>query len=172
MREPVIVGSVLYGADQAVMEWVINKVPIMMGRTPHNAFCALGVVRRGNLVGGVVFSNYRPGIDIEISIAATTPAWLFPDTLVRLYDYPFQQLGLPRMSAIISRKNKRCRELAEGVGWKLEGVSRRNYDGRNDACIYGLFKHELRIKGRGQIYTSGNVIPVSPVSNMQEGAAA
>lgn len=119
-----------------------------MGRTPHNAFSALGIVRRGRLVAGVVFHNYRPGIDIEVSIAAVHPSWALPQTMQRLFDYPFVQLGVPRLSCIIGRKNKRCRKFAEGFGWRLEGVSRKNYDGKQDACIYGMFKSELKIGNR------------------------
>lgn len=150
MTQPVVVGSVLYGADAAVLKWVADHVPVLMGRAPNNAFAALGVIRRGTLVAGVVFHNYRPGIDMEISIAATDPLWMLPDTLQRLFDYPFEQLKVPRLSCIIGRKNKRCRKMSEGIGWRLEGVSRKNYDGQQDACIYGMFKSELRIRPRAK----------------------
>jgi RimJ/RimL family protein N-acetyltransferase len=142
----VIVGSVLYGADKQVLEWVTKHVPVLMGRPPGNAFSALGVIRKGQIVAGAVFHNYRPGIDIEVTIAATDPSWAMPSTLRRLFTYPFDQLSVPRMTCVIGRKNKRCRRFSEGIGWKLEGVSRKNYDGVQDACIYGMFPTDLKVR--------------------------
>lgn len=144
MTEPTIVGSVLYGADAKVCEWVGERVPVLMGRAPHNAFAALGVVRRERMAAGVVFHNYRPGIDIEVSIAADDPSWAHPAILRRLFSYPFNQLGVIRLTCIIGRKNKRCRRFSEGLGWKLEGVVRRAYDGHQDACLYGMLRQDAR----------------------------
>jgi RimJ/RimL family protein N-acetyltransferase len=148
MTQSVVVGSVLYGADKQVLEWVAANVPVLMGRDPASAFAALGVVRHGKLVAGVVFHNYRPGVDMEVTIAASSPLWMLPNTLRRLFDYPFEQLKVPRLTCVIGKKNKRCRKMAEGIGWRLEGTSRKNYDGVQDAIIYGMFKNELKIKPR------------------------
>ncbi len=138
MTEPVVVGSVLYGADAEVCQWVGERVPVLVGRAPHNAFAALGVVRRGAMAAGVVFHNYRPGIDIEVSLAADDPSWAHPAILRRLFSYPFTQLG------VIGRKNKRCRRFCEGLGWKLEGVVRRAYDGKEDAILMGMLPGDCR----------------------------
>lgn len=144
MSEPVIVGSVLYGADAAVVDWVSQRVPVLGGRAPHNSSAALGVVRKGQLVAGVVFHNYRAGIDIEVSLAADSPSWAHPAILRRLFGYPFNQLGVVRLTCIVGRKNKRCRRFSEGLGWKLEGVVRRAYDGREDACLYGMLREDAK----------------------------
>jgi RimJ/RimL family protein N-acetyltransferase len=144
LTEPLIVGSVLYGADAKVCEWVAQRVPVLVGRAPHNTFAALGVVRRDQIAAGVVFHNYRPGIDMEVSIAADDPAWAHPAILRRLFSYPFNQLGVIRLTCIVGRKNKRCRRFSEGLGWKLEGVVRRAYDGKEDAVLYGMLPSDCR----------------------------
>lgn len=138
LATPMIVGSVLYGADAKVCEWVAQRVPVLMGRAPSNAFAALGVVRHEKIAAGVVFHNYRSGVDIEVSIAADDPSWAHPAILRRLFAYPFHQLGVVRLTCIVGRKNKRCRRFSEGLGWKLEGVHPKAYDGKEDACSYGM----------------------------------
>lgn len=119
-------------------------MPVLMGRAPHNAFAALGVVRRGKIAAGVVFHNYRPGIDLEVSLAADDPSWAHPAILRRLFAYPFHQLGVVRLTCIIARKNKRCRRFSEGLGWKLEGTHRKAYDGKDDAMSYGMLPSDCR----------------------------
>lgn len=148
MTEPVIVGSVLYGADAEVCAWVADRVPVLVGRAPHNAFAALGVVRRGQIAAGVVFHNYRAGIDIEVSLAADDPSWAHPAILRRLFSYPFHQLGVIRLTSIVARKNKRCRKFCIGLGWKLEGVVRKAYDGKDDAVLYGMLEQDARFLER------------------------
>jgi RimJ/RimL family protein N-acetyltransferase len=50
------------------------------------------------------------------------------------------------MTAIIKKRNRRCRKLAEGLGFKLEGVMRKGApDG--DLFFYGLLKDEY-MKGK------------------------
>lgn len=141
---PEIVGSVLYGADEYVSAWAAKRLEVVLGGRRPDVQVALGVVRGGNLAAAFLFSNYRTGIDIEVSVAADNADWCRPATLRRLFDYPFRQLNLPRMTSIVARDNKRCRKLCEGIGWKIEGVARKAYDGRKDAIIYGMLREEAR----------------------------
>lgn len=143
---PVVIDGVLYGFDREVAAWVAERVPVMTGRSVGQATAALGVIRGGKIVAGLTFQNYREGVDIEVSLAADSPRWAHPATLRRLFRYPFVQLGLPRLTCITARKNKRARKLIEGMGWKLEGKCRRAYDGVQDAMIYGMLADDCRFK--------------------------
>ncbi len=145
-----IQGSVLYGADAEVCEWVAQRVPVLVGRAPANTSSALGVVRHGRIAAGLVFHNYRPKIDIEVTLAADSPAWAHPAILRRLFSFPFYQLQVARLTCVVSRKNKRCRKLVEGMGWRLEGTIRRAYDGHTDAMIYGMLPSECRFLERAE----------------------
>lgn len=147
-----VVDHVLYGMDQEVSAWVAERVPVLAGRAAagDGASAALGVVRGERIIAGIVFRNYRSGVDIEVDLAAEDPRWAFPVTLRRLFRYPFVQLGLPRITCIVSAANARCRELCEGrpgkpgLGWKHEGTARRAYDGTNDALIFGMLREDCR----------------------------
>jgi hypothetical protein len=52
---PVIVGSILIGADEMVSAMVAARIP----HVSFDRYTALGVVRRGALIGGAVYHNYR-----------------------------------------------------------------------------------------------------------------
>jgi RimJ/RimL family protein N-acetyltransferase len=136
----VIVGSVLFGADEIVLPLVKSRLPIEFGPC-----VALGVVRRGALIGGVVYHGYRPDDgDINVSAAFDRPDWAYPQTLRTLFAYPFVQLGCERITAVVARKNKRSRKLIEGLGFKLEGVARRAFGRKDDAILYGLLRRDCR----------------------------
>ena len=141
-----IVGSILLGADDLVSELVASRIPYMRNHS-FGPCTALGVVRRGVLIGGAVYHNYV-GHDVQVSIAFDSPGWALPGTLRALFDYPFNQLGCARMTALIGRSNKKSRKITEGLGFKLEGVHRKGLDGSEDAISYGMLKeHCPWIKG-------------------------
>lgn len=150
MTSPVIVGSILIGADDLVSEMVRSRIPQMRDRS-FGECTALGVVRRGVLVGGWVYHRYR-GFDVMISAAFDRPGWALPGTVRALFEYPFHQLGCERISAWTGKKNRKARKALEDLGFVLEGVCKRGYDGVEDACMYGLLKQDCRwLKGREDV---------------------
>lgn len=144
-----IVGSVLYGADEQVGEMVASMIPHVgpggfgirdaTGRLPYTA---LGVVRSGFLLGGVVFHNFKPedGI-IEMSGASSRADWLRPSTLRRLFSYPFVQLGCVNLITITGRKNMRARKIDEFLGFRLVGIIHRRNE---DAALYEMPRSRCR----------------------------
>lgn len=142
MSQPYMVGPVLFGADDLVRAFVQARIP----EARDNGFgpsTALGVVRDGKLLGGVVYSNFN-GHDIHASYAFDSPAWASKAVLRILFGYPFNQLGVVRMTAVIGRKNKHARKMIERLGFKLEGVHPLAADGRQDAISYGLRRDKCR----------------------------
>src|SRR5689334_17844169 len=111
---PAVVGSILIGADALVGGLVKSRIPHMRGREwgPHTA---LGVVRRGKLVGGVVYHGYR-GFDVQISAAFDEIGWALPGTLRALGAYPFLDLKVERVTVITGRKNRKARKVLCDLG--------------------------------------------------------
>jgi hypothetical protein len=142
VTQPAIYGSVLVGADELVGEMVKSRIPFMRGKEwgPHTA---LGVVRNGQLVGGVVYHCYR-GFDIQMSCAFDRVGWALPGTVRALFDYPFNQLGCRRVTSVVGRKNKKARKLLTDLGFMLEGTHKHDLDGIEDAFSYGLLKEQCR----------------------------
>ena len=109
--------------------------------TPINA-AALGAVRNGVLIGGVVYTNYR-GCDIEMLAAAESPRWITRAHLDAFFGYPFRQLGCLRVTAIIEKRNKHARKFVERLGFYHEGTHPKAMDGRT-ALTYGMLRKYCR----------------------------
>src|SRR5512139_1266008 len=135
---PAVVGSILIGADELVGEMVKSRIPHMRGKD-WGHYTALGVILNGVLVGGVVFNNYR-GFDIHMSAAFDRPGWARRGVLRALCSYPFNDLGVRRVSAITGRKNKKAKKTLIDLGFVFEGVARKGLDGVDDAFCYSMLR--------------------------------
>jgi RimJ/RimL family protein N-acetyltransferase len=134
--------SLVLGHDAEVAAWVAARIPV---RVSFEKCAAIGVAVDGKLIAGAVFTNYRElahGKDIEVSFAADSPRWATRQNIRSIFSYPFTQLNCVRLTTIVSRKNKRARKLDVGLGFKLEGMVRKGYDGKYDAAVYGMLRSE------------------------------
>jgi len=147
-----LVGSILIGADELVGELVKARIPCMQGKS-WGPYTALGVVRRGTLLGGGGYHNYQK-FDIQLSCAFDQVGWALPKTLRALFDYPFNALHCVRVTCVVGRKNEKARKLLLDLGFKLEGVRRKALDGREDEIDYGLLKEDCRWIHGQEINTS------------------
>lgn len=129
--------------DPRLLEWLALKIPYF---TATEGAQAVGVVRKGELVGVVAYSNFLPPSDtwsgdVELSCAATTPRWFTRQVGEVLLGLPFRQFGVGRLTLRIARKNKRARRFVEGLGFKQEGVMRHALK-RGDIILYGLTRKD------------------------------
>lgn len=132
--------KLLYGCDENVSEWVAQRIPHMP--TGFKDAKAIGVVSNDQLIGAIVFHEYRVN-DIQISVASISKRWLSKSILNAFFSYPFLQLGCDRVTSFIPKKNKQTREFVEGIGFKEEGNIRRGF--LDDDCIvYGMLYEECK----------------------------
>jgi hypothetical protein len=88
----------------------------------------------GDIIGGVLWSSYKAGQDVTMTIAADVAHHPSMYRLfVPIFDYPFNVLKVPHVSAEIEVDNKASRRLAEWVGFRPYGVKR-----QTSICLYGL----------------------------------
>jgi RimJ/RimL family protein N-acetyltransferase len=133
------------GNDDFYANWVSDQFPGGNGFKPCTT---IGVKKDGGVVGAVVFNNFRKlSRDIHLTVAGTESGWLRRGLIREIANYVFMQLGCIRLTVTMSKKNKRARKLAEGVGFVYEGKIRRGFDGINDAVIYGMLFKECRWLG-------------------------
>lgn len=99
------------------------------------------VIETDDLVAGVaVLNDYRPGNNIELTVAAVGP-WSIGD--VRgVARYCFDRCR--RITARTKVTNTRAIKMLEVLGFKQEGVMRQYFDGE-DAMVFGLLRSEQRI---------------------------
>lgn len=106
-------------------------------------FEAIAVLQGDKLVAGILYYSYF-GTSINLSLASDTPRAANKTVFKAMLGYPFKQLGCKRVNALIRKGNKRSRRLAEGLGFKLEGVLRKSAPDGKDLCIYGLLDTEYQ----------------------------
>lgn len=147
-----------------VSAWVAGQIPHMFGDGFGPAAVAIGVVdRNGQGVGGVVFTDYLPKVgNIQLSFAATRANWLTKRLITAILRYPFRQLGVQRLTAVVPPSATNATQFLTRMGWKREGVIRLGY-GNEDAVIWGLLASEWkwsrfnldRAVSRGQVDPTG-----------------
>lgn len=135
--------SLVLGRDAEVAEWVSARIPHV---DSFKDMAAIGVERRGQLIGGVVFHEYR-GNDIQMSCAATDKSWLSEGVLRALFAYPFITLKCDRVSAFTPKGSTHTRQFLIRLGFIEEGNMRRGFQ-HDDCIIYGMLEEECKwIKG-------------------------
>lgn len=145
-RDYKLVEGVLYGADADIKEYVRKRIPFAQNGFSSDA-TALGVVRHGRLMGGVVFDSYRETQghgDIIMSGAFDDPAWATRKILRRLFSYPFVQLGCRRMTTVTTFDNEAALNLDLRLGFQVEGVLRCMFPGDRDGVLLGMLREECR----------------------------
>lgn len=136
-------GPLVLGHDTEIGEFVARRIKHMHGAKFVN-FTTMGIIRRGELIGGIIFHDHQPEYkSVVVSYAFDRPSWASPSVLASISQYVFVQLGCQRMATYTPRKNKRSRKFVEGVGFKLEGCARKAL-GTDDAMVYGMLRNECR----------------------------
>ena len=128
----------VFGKDAIVSAWVSKRIDIPV---PTDAV-ALGVWDGDRLIAGVMYTEYR-GCDITMHVAAENARWLNRQFLHAFFGYPFLQLKVLRVTAIVARRNQHARKFVERIGFKREGSHPRAFNGRT-AISYGMMREHCR----------------------------
>lgn len=140
-------GSVIYGADREVAQWVAKRIPGFMGMP---GAVSLGVVKNDKLVAGVVFERCN-GAHIEASIAARPGArWADRSTLFSLFAYPFLQLDLLAVSVLVSQENLVSLNLATKLGFQPIAIVPYAAQGGAPLIVLQMTRNQCRWLDYGQ----------------------
>ncbi len=114
-RGPVVrAGSLIYGADAEITDWVAQRIP---GYVTSPGAKAIGVVKQGRFVAAVTYERYN-GANIEAAIAAEPGArWADRAVLRGLFSYPFEQLGVEAVTLLVALDNLASLNLATKLGF-------------------------------------------------------
>lgn len=130
--------DLVYG--DPVVRWVVERIDDF---GPVTGCAGIGFASSGRIVAGAVYNNFR-GHDIQLSFAAEDPRWAVKGNIRAVFHYPFEQLKCARVTAFTSKANRRARKLIEGVGFKMEGVHPKGWDGRQTAISYGMCREDCK----------------------------
>lgn len=121
----------------------VNEKQGFPPETPWGNFNALGLVREGHLVAGVIYNSYEAA-NVNMHIGAVDGAkWLTREFLFAAFDYPFNQLEKRRVSAFMRATNERAIAFAKNLGFTYEGTLP-HYYWKDDALMYGMVKERCR----------------------------
>lgn len=121
----------------AIATFVAGHVGAPEGWTNFSALALLG--DRG-IMAGVIYSRWTSH-DAHVTLAVVGRAT--PEFVFAAFDYPFNQVGLRRVSALARASNLRSIRLAQHLGFTLEGRLRRAA-GSEDILLFGLLREECR----------------------------
>ena len=134
----------VYGMDHDVIHWVIERIPYMdVEDINYHSYVGIGLEEDGGYIASCLYSEHT-GHNIYMHFASDSPKCATQRTFGAWFSYPFIQLGCKRVTALIAKPNKKSRAFVERAGFKLEGVARKGFDGKIDACIYGMLFSECR----------------------------
>ncbi len=129
-----------------VGEFVMARMPFGLRWTNYKA---IGIERDDRIVAGVVYEGMS-SCDVNIHCAIDDPsavnyAWMFT-----VFDYPFNQCKLARVTGLVPISNKKALEFdIDKVGFKVEGIVRKALPGGEDVVILGMLKDECKWIRRG-----------------------
>lgn len=103
----------------------------------------IGLERDGELIAAVVYNLYS-GSDIAMHVAAIPgKRWMTKGYLRAAFSYPFNQLGVRRVSGFVPEKNIEARKFDEHIGFIREGLMRNALPDDN-VIVYGMLRSECR----------------------------
>lgn len=130
----------VFGHDEAIARWVVERVPHAEGMPPEPYHC-IGVADGDRLVAGVVYAGWTAG-NCEMSIAADTPRWAQRGVIRAILHYPLVQQGMRRVTAMVPHDEARTIRFNKGIGFKTEGTLRDWFGPRRHGVIMGFMRRD------------------------------
>jgi RimJ/RimL family protein N-acetyltransferase len=131
--------KLVFGEDERVAKWCQERLPNFSG-WQGGYYVAIGREKDSVLNGGIVFTDCTR-CNMTLSIVLEAP---FTRPFLRaIFYYPFLQMKVRRVTALVNSKNLKSRRLCEHTGFVQEGVLR---DGAvdDDVIIFGMTRNECR----------------------------
>lgn len=124
----------------ALLAWAAERIGLDSFKPDARA---IGFQRRGELVAVVVYDAFTP-CDCNMHVASDgSGRWLTRTALIEAFHYPFVQLGLRRVTALIPAKKTAAIRFNEHLGFKLEGFCPEAMPD-DDLQVRGMLRRECR----------------------------
>lgn len=144
--KPQIQSNLLTGADDFVTRFVFELIGAPLPTTPYQA---IGIVRDGKLVGGVVYSSLQlttagaPN-SCEMSVALAHPSACTRSTIRAMFRYPFEVLGCKYVWGGVKRKAKAVRRFDERLGFRCKCIIEDGDPAGGDMALYYMNRKKCR----------------------------
>lgn len=123
---------------EAVGSWVAEEAG---GAWTH--LCqAIGWEVDGQMVCGILYDGFT-GSSIAMHSRCDNPRKVSRKWLFAIFDYPFNQLAVKRVTGLVSTANLKAQETNERLGWKRETVLK-DYFLDGDGIVYVMRAEDCR----------------------------
>lgn len=125
---------------KTVVEWVAKRTNEfgMFGTD-----IGIGWMREGELIAGVVYADWN-GPNVVCHIASDgSRRWLTRRYLWAIFDYPFVQAGVKRITVCVGEGNRDSRRFVEHLGFALEATLKGAHP-TGSLLIYRMWKADCR----------------------------
>lgn len=120
------------------MSWVEKKL-----NSRFHDSTAIGWERSGQLIAGVVYNDWNR-VNVVCHIASDgSRRWMTREYLWTIFDFPFNQLGVKRITVYAGERNAASREFVEHLGFTFEASLAKAHP-TGDLFIYRMFADECR----------------------------
>lgn len=127
--------------NEKVGEWVVEKA----GGQYHDGNIGIGLERNGSLIAGIMYDGYT-GSSIAMHSRCDDPAYVTRSFYWMIFDYPFNQLKLKRVTGLVSTGNPGAQKINEKLGWKRE-TTLSDYFPDGDGIVYIMRREDCRWLG-------------------------
>lgn len=128
-----------------VVQWVASKT------NEFGCFgteIGIGWAKDGNLVAGVAYANWN-GVNVECHIASDgSRRWATREYLWTIFDYPFNQLGVKRLTVCVGDGNRDSHRFVKHLGFILEAKLKDAHP-TGDIHIYRMDRQNCRFLRKG-----------------------
>lgn len=122
-----------------VVEWIARRTN-EFGR--FGTDIGIGWARRGELVAGVAYADWN-GPNVVCHIAADGKRWATRQYLWTIFDYPFRQLKVKRITICVGEGNSDSRRFVQHLGFRLEATLQDAHPS-GDLLVYAMFKEQCK----------------------------
>lgn len=126
-----------------VFDFMSRLMPIQM----MPGMKCLGLERDGELVAGVMFEGFN-GRNVWMHVAAIPGArWMTKEYLRYCFHYPFNEMGVDRISGYVNESNEVARRFDEHLGFHEEARLKGAAPDGGDVLLYVMWRDDCRFIG-------------------------
>lgn len=125
------------GHDDKVKDWLASA-----GITLVPPFVTFAILEDGKIIAAAIYNNYQAS-NIDLSVVFARRIALTRGNLKALFQYPFKQLGVNRISVRTRASNMSVRKQIRRLGFVPEGKHPQFY-GAEQAVSYGMLRSQCK----------------------------
>ena len=118
--------------------WVCEKA----GGIPRSDNPSIGLIKDGVLIAGMYYDGYT-GSSIAMHSRCDDPRHVTKTFYWMIFDYPFNQLKVKRVTGLVSTANLAAQRVNEKLGWKRE-TTLSDYFPDGNGIVYVMRREDCR----------------------------